>query len=103
MFQLPSVWYEPDRYDPQSFLFISDYPKLKVIHDLGVVGTSRAMTEGIISEMKALKIEVALNNSFTEDVVRSDVVVKEHDNVVVMVAKQEADLAGLKTRYEEKD
>jgi hypothetical protein len=94
-----SVWYEPDRYDPQSFLFMSD-SKLKVIHDLRVVGTSRAMTEGIISAMKALEIAVPLNNSFTEDVVRSDVAVKERDNVVAMVAKLEADLAGLKTGSE---
>jgi len=35
-----------------------------VIQDLGVVGRSQAMTEGIIGPLKALKIVVVLNNSY---------------------------------------
>lgn len=92
LFQLPNVWFEPDRYGLQCSLFLSD-PELKRIQDLQVAGWNRAMTEEIISAMKALEIVVVLNNSSTEGVIRSDVVTKERDNVVAKVTKLDADLA----------
>jgi hypothetical protein len=62
LFPLPSVWSEPDRYEPTTTFCLSD-PELKFIQDLGTAGWSTAMTEGIIAAMKALEIGVVVNNS----------------------------------------
>jgi len=61
---LPNVWFEPERYGPSTIFCLSDL-KLKVVQDLGVAGRSRAMTDGIIAAMKALKIVVMVNNAST--------------------------------------
>jgi len=44
LFPYPNVWSEPDRYGSATSFSLSD-PELKVIHDLGTAGQSRAMTE----------------------------------------------------------
>jgi len=62
------VWSESRSLGSQASLFLSD-PKLKGIRDLGVVGRTRAMTEEVISAMKALEIVVYMNNSSTEEAV----------------------------------
>jgi len=70
------VWSESGSFGSPTSLFLRD-PKLKVIHDLGVAGRTRAVTEGVISAMKALKIAVYMNNSSTKEAVRSDALTRE--------------------------
>jgi len=97
LFELPNVWSKPDKFGPQSTFFFSD-PELKVIDDLGVAGRIQAMTEGIISAMKALEIVVVLNNSSTEGMVCVDVVAKERDGVVAKKEKLDKELADVKSK-----
>jgi len=60
--QLPKVWSEPDRCGPNATLFLDDL-ELRVIHDLGPAGRSKAIIEGVIATMKALEVATALNNA----------------------------------------
>ena len=46
--QLPKVWSEPDRCGPNATLFLDD-PELRVIHELGPAGRSKAIAEGVIA------------------------------------------------------
>jgi len=57
--QLPKVWSEPDRCSPSATLFLDD-PELRVIHDLGPAGRSKAIAEGVIATMKALEVATTL-------------------------------------------
>jgi len=90
LFPLPNVWSEPDRYGPATTFYLSDL-ELKVIQDLGTAGWSRAMTEGIIAALKALKIAVVVNNSSTEGEVMTEVLGKERDILLAKVSKMEED------------
>ena len=60
--QLPKVWSEPDRCGPNATLFLDDL-ELRVIHDLGPAGRSKAIIEGVIATMKALEVATPLNNA----------------------------------------
>ena len=59
-----------------------------MIRDLGVAGRTRAVTEGVISAMKALEIAIYMNNSSTKEVVRFDALAREKE----MLSKRIADL-----------
>jgi len=72
LLSLPNVWPEPKLYGPSTTFCLSD-PELKVIQDLGTAGRSRAMTDGIIGAMKALKIAVVVNNASKEGQVMAEV------------------------------
>lgn len=69
------MWCEPDIFRPHFSLSISD-PELKIIRDLGVSIRTRAMIEGIVSEMKALEVVVVVNNLSTEGAMRFDALCK---------------------------
>ncbi|RHN51030.1 hypothetical protein MtrunA17_Chr6g0463961 [Medicago truncatula] len=51
--QLPRVWSKPDQCGPHSTLFL-DESELRIIHDLGPDGRSKAIADGFIATMKAL-------------------------------------------------
>jgi len=54
---------------PNVTLFLDD-PELQVIHDLGPVGRSKAITEGVIATMTALEVATALNNASLKSEIR---------------------------------
>ena len=83
-------------------MFLSD-PELKVICDLGVAGRTRAVTEGVVSAMKALEIAVYMNNSSTEEVVRSDALAREKEMLSKRIADMEAELVASRKVSAEKD
>lgn len=62
---LLGLWVEPDCYGPDTSFCLNDLD-LRVIRDLGTIGRSKAMTEGIIAAMKSLAVAVVVNNSSTE-------------------------------------
>jgi hypothetical protein len=88
--QLPRVWSEPELCGPQSTLFLDD-PELKIIQDLGPAGQSKAITDGVISTTKALKVAAALNNASLEGEVRVDALVRERYALTAKVAALEED------------
>ena len=102
LFQLPWVWFESESFGSQASLFLSD-PELKVICDLGVASRTRAMTEGVVSCMKALEIAVYMNNSSTEEVVRSDALAREKDMMPKRIADLETELVASRKLSAEKD
>jgi len=91
LFQLPQVWSESESFGSKASLFLKN-PELKAIHDLGIAGRTRAVTEGVVSAMKALKIVVYMNNSSTKEVVRSDALVREKEVMSNRIAELEAKL-----------
>jgi len=101
LLQLPRVWFEPDRYSPHSTLFLDD-PELKVIHDLGPAGRSKAITEGVIAAMKALEVAKVLNNASMEGEVQANVLVKERDALAAKVSQLEGG-AVVRSVVEERD
>jgi len=96
------VWSESNRFGPQASICLSD-SKLKVIRDLGVVGQSRAMTDGVVSAMRALEVAVYMNNSSIEEVVRSDALTRERIEMAKNMAEMEAELVAAKAVNSEKD
>jgi len=96
------VWSELGSFGSHASLFLSD-PELKVIRDLGVAGRTRAVTEGVISAMKALKIIVYMNNSSTEEVVRFDALAREKEVMSKKIADLETELVALRKTASEKD
>jgi len=91
LFQLPRVWFEPDRCGSHSTLFLDD-PELKVIQDLATAGRSKAITEGVIAAMKALEIAAVLNNASMEGEVWAEVLAKEKDALFAKVSQLESDV-----------
>jgi len=102
MFQLLRVWSESESFGSQASLFLSD-PELKAIHDLGVASRTRAVMEGVMSAMKALEIVVNMNNSSTEEVVRSHALAREKEVMSKRIADLEAELDASKKVASEKD
>jgi len=96
------VWFEPDRCSSHSTLFL-DYPKLKVIHDLGPVGRIKAITKGFIDAMKALAVATALNNASMEGEVQADVLMKERDALSSKVSQLKGSAAVERSNVEERD
>jgi len=82
--QLPKVWFEPDRCSSRLTLFLDD-PELRVIHDLGPAGWSKAITEEVIATMKALEVATVLNNTSLEGEIWVDVLSKEKDALAAKV------------------
>jgi len=80
--QLPKVWSEPDRCGPNATLFLED-PELRVIHDLGSAGQNKAITEGVIANMKALEVTTAPNNTLLESEIRVNALGQERDTLAV--------------------
>jgi len=96
------VWSDSDRFGAHASLFLSD-PELKAIRDLGTAGRSQAVTKGVFCVMKALEIVVYMNNSSTEEVVRSDALAREKEAMSKKMADLESELATLKKTVLEKD
>ena len=74
-----------------------------MIRELGVAGWTRAVTEGVISGMKALEFVVYMNNFSTEEAVHSDALTREKEELAKRMAKLEAELAAVKKVASEKD
>jgi len=74
-----------------------------VIRDLGVAGRTRAVTDGVISAMEALEVAVYMNNSSTEEVVRSYALAREKEVMAKRIAELEAELTASKRAALEKD
>lgn len=102
LLQLPRVWFDPDRCGPHSTLFLDD-PELRVIHDLGPAGRSKAITEGFIVAIKALEVATTLNNASMEGQVLTDVLVKERDALDAKVSQLEGGAADVRSVAEERD
>ena len=68
-------------------------PELKLIRDLGVASRTQAVTEGVISVMRALEDVVYINNSSTEEAVRSDDLTREKEAMAKRIAELEVELA----------
>lgn len=102
LFQLPKVWSQSNHFGPQASLYLGDF-ELKAIRDLGPAGRSRAVTEGVISAMRALEVTVFLNNSSTEESVRSDAFARERGEMANKMARMEAELAAVKEASYRKD
>ena len=99
--QLPKVWSEPDRCGPHASLFLDD-PELRVIHDLGPAGRSKAITEGVIATMKALEVATVLNNASLEGEVRVNALSAERDALAAKVNKLEGEVAGKRSIVDER-
>jgi len=95
LFQLPRVWSESDHFGPQASLYLND-SKMKAIHDLGVAGRSQAVTDRVVSAMRALEVAVYMNNSSMEDVVRSDALTRERGEMAKKMVEMEAELVAAK-------
>ena len=93
---------QSDRFSPQVSLYLSD-SELKAIRDLGVVGRSRAVIDGVVNAMRALEVVVYMNNSSMEDVVCSDALTRERDEMAKKMAEMEAELVAAKVANFEKD
>jgi hypothetical protein len=102
LFQLPKVWFESGGFGSQASLYLSD-PELKVIRDLGVASRTRAVTDGVIGAINAMEVSVYMNNSFTEETVRSDALTWEKEVMAKRMAELEAELAAAKKSALEKD
>jgi cell division protein FtsB len=102
LFQLPRVWSQSDRFGPQASLYLGD-SELKAIRDLGTAGRARAVTEGVVSAMRALEVAVFLNNSYMEEAVRADALAREQEATTKKVADLEAEVVALKASVSEKD
>jgi len=74
-----------------------------VIRDLGVAGRTRAVTEGVISAMKALEIAIYMNNSSTEEVVRFDALAREKEMLSKRIADLQAEFVASRKMSSEKD
>lgn len=96
------MWSESGSFGSQASLYLSD-PELKAICDLGVTGRTRAVTDGVIGAVKALEIAVYLNNSSTEEVVHSDALTREREDMAKRMVELEAELAAAKKFALEKD
>jgi len=96
------VWSESGSFGSQDSLYLSD-PELKAIRDLGVAGRTRAVTDGVIGAVKALEIVVYMNNSSTKEVVRSDALTREREDMAKRMVELEAELAVAKKSALEKD
>jgi len=102
LFQLPKLWSESSRFGSQASLYLSD-PDLRAIRDLGVVGRSRAVTDGVVSAMRALEVVVYMNNSSMEEAVRSDALTRERGEMAKKMTDMEAELVAAKKVNLEKD
>lgn len=102
LFQVPKVWSRFDYFGPQASLYLGDY-ELKAIRDLGPVGRSHAVTEGVVCAMRALEVVVFLNNSSTEEAVRSKALARERGETAKKMAKLEAKVIVLKEGTSDKD
>jgi hypothetical protein len=80
-----------------------DDPELKIIHDLGLAGRSKAITNGVIATMKALEVAAALNIASLEGEVRVDALVRERDALSTKVAAFEEDQRSKRSIAEERD
>jgi len=98
---LPKVWSEPDRCGPHATIFLDD-PELRVIHDLGPAGRSKAITEGVIATMKALEVATVLNNASLEGEIRVNALSKERDALAAKVSDLEGEVAGKRSIAEER-
>ena len=83
--QLPKVWSKPDRCGPNATLFLDD-PELRVIHDLGPAGRSKAITEGVIAIMKSLEVATTLNNASLENEIQVNALGQERNALTTKVA-----------------
>jgi len=100
--QLPKVWSEPDRCGPHSTLFLDD-PELRVIHDNGPAGRSKAITEGVIATMKALEVATVLNNASLEGEIRVNTLSKDRDVLAAKVSELEGEVVGKRSVAEERE
>ena len=100
--QLPKVWSEPDRCGPNATLFLDD-PELRVIHDLGPTGRSKAITEGFIATLKALEVATTLNNASLENEIRVNALGQKRDALTAKVAALEEDARSKRSVAEERD
>jgi len=100
--QLPKVWSESGRCGPNATLFLDD-PKLRVIHDLGPGGQSKAITEGVIATMKALEVATALNNASLESEIQVNTLGQERDALTAKVAAFEEEARSKRSVVEECD
>jgi hypothetical protein len=65
MLNLPAIWTGPNKFGPDTTLALTA-EESQVVDDLGVVGRSRAMIEGIIGLVKAIGVAISLNNQESE-------------------------------------
>jgi hypothetical protein len=102
LFQLPKVWSHSDRFGPQASLYLGD-SELKAICDLGTAGRARAITEGVVSAMRALEVAVFLNNSSMEEAVRADAIAREREVTTKRITELEAEVTAVKANASKKD
>jgi len=58
--------------------------------DLGVVGRSRVVADGVVNVMRALEVAVYMNNSSMKEVVRSDALTRERSEMAKKMVEMEA-------------
>ena len=63
-----------------------DDPELRIIHDLGPAGRSKAITDGVIATVKALEVATALNNVSLENEIWVNALGQEKDALTAKVA-----------------
>lgn len=98
MLNLPAIWTGPNMFGPHTTLALTA-GESQVVDDLGAVGQSCAMTEGIIGLLKAIEVAISLNNQESEYRAHANGLRADKEMLEAKVVKSENEYANYKGNH----